>query len=150
MSEPFKVLEEKLLRGGIAPRHVKRYLRELGEHLSDITEAQTSAGHDAPTAAARARAALGPDQELADAMLKRSDFRSLSARFPWLVFGVLPVLALSLAMPWQILVLLVVKNLSAPLCSSRWNRRCCSRAISFWCLPSCCCSYLSPGGNAFR
>ncbi len=47
-------------------------------------------------------------------MLKRRDFRSLSARFPWLVFGVLPVLALSLAMLWHILVLVVLKNLSAP------------------------------------
>ena len=72
------------------------------------------AGHDAPKAAARARAALGPDAELADAMLKRGEFRFFSARLPWLVFGVLPVLALSLAMPWHILVLLVLKNLSAP------------------------------------
>jgi len=112
MSTPFKALEDRLLRGGIAPRHVKRYLRELGEHLTDITEAQAAAGHDAPTAAARA--ALGPDEELADAMLKRRGFRSLCARFPWLVFGVVPVLALSLAMPWHILVLVVLKTLSAP------------------------------------
>ena len=114
MSAPFEALEDRLLRGGIAPRHVKRYLRELDEHLSDITEAQAAAGHDSPTAAARARAALGPDEELAHAMLKRSDFRSLSARFPWLVFGVLPVLGLSLAMPWHILVLIGLKRLSAP------------------------------------
>jgi hypothetical protein len=113
MSALFKALEDRLLRGGIAPRHVKRYLRELDEHLSDIAEAQAAAGHDAPTAAARARAALGTDEELADAMLKQRDFRSLSARFPWLVFGVLPVLALSLAMPWLILVLIVLKKLSA-------------------------------------
>ena len=47
-------------------------------------------------------------------MLKRREFRSLTARFPWLVFGVLPVLALSLAMPWHILVLVVLKTTSAP------------------------------------
>ena len=111
MSAPFEALEDRLLRGGIAPRHVKRYLRELDEHLSDITDAQAAAGHDAPTAAARARAALGPDEELADAMLKRRDFRSLSARFPWLVFGVLPVLALSLAVPCHMLALVVLKKL---------------------------------------
>ncbi|MEO6078971.1 MAG: hypothetical protein ABIQ86_04230 [Steroidobacteraceae bacterium] len=114
MSAPFEVLEDRLLRGGIAPRHVKRYLSELNEHLSDITEAQAAAGHEAPTAAARARAALGPDDELADAMLKQRDFRSVSARFPWIVFGVLPVLVLSLAVPWHILVLVVLKKLSAP------------------------------------
>lgn len=114
MSAPFEVLEVRLLRGGIAPRHVKRYLRELDEHLSDHAEAQAAAGQDAPTAAARARAALGPDDELANAMLMRRDFRSLSARFPWLVFGVLPVLALPLAALWHILLLVVLKSLSAP------------------------------------
>lgn len=114
MSAPFEVLEDRLLRGGIAPRHVKRYLRELDDHLSDLAEAQAAAGQDAQTAAARARAALGPDDELADAMLKQRDFRSLGARFPWLVFGVLPVLALPLAVLWHILVLVVLKELSAP------------------------------------
>jgi hypothetical protein len=114
MSTPFEALEDRLLRGGIAPRHVKRYLRELGDHLADITEAQAAAGHDAPTAAARARAALGPDEELADAMLKRGDFRSFSARFPWLVFGVTPVLALSLAVPLHILLVVALNILTAP------------------------------------
>src|SRR5690242_4469842 len=90
----FDALEDLLLRGGIAPRHVKRYLRELGEHLADLTQAQREAGFDEADAAIRARAALGPDHELADAMLKQRDFRSLSARFPWLVFGVVPPLAL--------------------------------------------------------
>lgn len=116
MSAPFEALEDRLLRGGIAPRHVKRYLRELDEHLSDITEAQATAGHDAPTAAARARAraALGSDDELADAMLKQRYFRSLSARFPWLVFGISPVLALPLAALSCILVLVALKEFSAP------------------------------------
>jgi hypothetical protein len=91
MPAPFEALEDRLLRGGIAPRHVKRYLRELSEHLADLTEAERATGHEGPDA--RARAALGPDAELADAMLKQRDFRSLSARFPWLVFGVMPPLA---------------------------------------------------------
>ena len=82
MSAPFETLEDRLLRGGVAPRHVKRYLRELDEHLSDITEARAAAGHDAPVAAASARAALGPDEELADAMLNRRDFRTLSCPLP--------------------------------------------------------------------
>jgi hypothetical protein len=77
---------------GIAPKHVKRYLRELSEHLADLTQAQREAGFDTEDAATRARAALGQDQELADAMLKQRDFRSISARFPWLVFGVMPPL----------------------------------------------------------
>jgi hypothetical protein len=59
MSAPFEALEETLLRGGIAPRHVKRYLRELDEHLSDITEAKAAAGQAAPTATTSARAVAG-------------------------------------------------------------------------------------------
>jgi hypothetical protein len=114
MSAPFEALEETLLRGGIAPRHVKRYLRELDEHLSDITEAKAAAGQAAPTATTSARAAIGREEDLADAMLKRGDFRSLSARFPWLVFAVLPVVALSMAVPLHILLVIVLKNLSAP------------------------------------
>lgn len=114
MSAPFEAIKDKLLRGGIAPRQVKRYLRELGEHLADITQAQAAAGHDAPTAAARARAALGCDADLAEAMLKQRNFRSISARFPWLVFGVLPVLALSLAVPLYMLVLVVFETFGSP------------------------------------
>lgn len=114
MSVPFESLEDTLLRGGIAPRHVRRYLRELEEHLSDIATAQAAAGHDAQAAADRARAALGRDEDLAAAMLIQRDFRSLSARFPWLAFGMLPVLVLSLMVPLYMLVLVVLEMLNAP------------------------------------
>jgi hypothetical protein len=96
MLAPFDALRERLLRAGIAPRHVRRYLRELDEHLADLTEAQRIAGYDAADAAARAQARLGTEGELAAAMLEQDRFRSLSARFPWLVFGVLPPLGLIL------------------------------------------------------
>jgi len=86
MSGAFAGLEDRLLKGGIAPRHVKRYLRELTEHLTDLAEAQRANGLGETEAAANAKAALGPDEELADAMLKQRDFRSLAARFPWAVF----------------------------------------------------------------
>ncbi|MBV9548706.1 MAG: hypothetical protein JO256_03420, partial [Alphaproteobacteria bacterium] len=110
-SDRFANLEDLLLRGGIAPRHVRRYLRELSEHLADLTQAQREAGFDADDAAARARAALGPDQDLADAMLKQRDFRSLSARFPWLVFGLMPpfLLILGFALVMFCAVLIGVK-----------------------------------------
>jgi hypothetical protein len=94
---PFRELEDRLLRGGIAPRHVRRYLRELSEHLADLTAAQREAGFNIDDASARARAALGPDIELTDAMLKQRDFRSLAARFPWAVFGLAPVFLALLA-----------------------------------------------------
>ena len=100
----FDDLRETLLKGGIAPRHVKRYLRELSEHLADLTAAQRDAGFDADDAAARARAALGPDAELASAMLKQRDFRSLSARFPWAVFSIAPLVVMIIGTAFPVLL----------------------------------------------
>lgn len=88
----FEALREKLLKAGIAPRHVRRYLRELDDHLADLTAAEREAGYDTADAAARARARLGEDGELAAAMLARPEFKSWAARWPWLIFGVAPPL----------------------------------------------------------
>lgn len=90
MSRPFDALTETLLLAGVAPRHVRRYVRELEEHLDDLIALQNERGYDGEDAALRARALLGSDEELADAMRARPEFRSLAARAPWLVFGVIP------------------------------------------------------------
>jgi hypothetical protein len=87
---PFETVAETLLKGGVAPRHVRRYVRELDDHLGDLTERQREAGYDGDDAASRARAALGGDGELAQAMLDQPGLRSWPARLPWLVFGLLP------------------------------------------------------------
>lgn len=92
MPQPFEELQERLLRGGIAPRHVRRYRRELEDHFSDLLALQSERGYDEPDASLRARALLGNDDELAEAMLATKRFRSLTARAPWLVFGILPPL----------------------------------------------------------
>jgi hypothetical protein len=92
LHEPFEHLRETLLQGGVAPRHVRRYLAELREHLQDLTTQQQAAGHDPQDAVLRARALLGSDGELAAAMLEQKQFRSLAARAPWAVFLLLPPL----------------------------------------------------------
>jgi hypothetical protein len=89
----FDNLRERLLLGGVAPRHVRRYLRELNEHLDDLTREQRDAGYDGEDAAIRARARLGGDEELASAMLAQKRFRSWAARAPWAVFLFLPPVA---------------------------------------------------------
>jgi hypothetical protein len=94
---PFETLREALLKGGVAPRHVRRYLAELSEHLDDLTAQQCEAGYDAEDAAIRARAKLGSDTELAGAMLEQKRFHSLAARAPWAVFGLLPPIAAMVA-----------------------------------------------------
>jgi hypothetical protein len=89
----FDNLRERLLLGGIAPRHVRRYLRELREHLDDLIREQREAGYDGEDAAMRARARLGRDDELAGAMLEQKQFRSIAVRAPWAVFLFLPPVA---------------------------------------------------------
>ena len=111
----FANLEDRLLRGGIAPRHVKRYLRELDEHLADLIQSQREAGHDEQAALLRARARLGPDAELAEAMLSQRDFRSFSARFPWAVFGLLPPLGVILGVALPVLLIAVGAKLATLL-----------------------------------
>lgn len=87
---PFEAVAETLLKGGVAPRHVRRYVRELDDHLGDLTERQREAGYDGEDAHLRARARLGEDAELAQAMLEQPGMRSWPARLPWLVFAALP------------------------------------------------------------
>jgi hypothetical protein len=89
----FGNLRETLLKGGVAPRHVRRYLDELRDHLDDLTAMERQSGHDGGQAAARARVRLGGDRELAAAMLEQKQFRSWAHRAPWLVFLLLPPLA---------------------------------------------------------
>lgn len=112
MPQPFEALQERLLRAGIAPRHVRRFRRELEDHFSDLLALQKERGYDEPEASSRARALLGDDEELADAMLACRRFRSLTARAPWLVFGLLPPL---LIIGLMLVVGLSMAAVAAPL-----------------------------------
>ena len=44
MAKQFNELRECLLRAGVAPRHVRRYLSELGDHLADLKAEERKAG----------------------------------------------------------------------------------------------------------
>ena len=122
MPEPFEALGERLLRAGVAPRHVRAYLAELREHLVDLTEQECAAGGDPREAAGRARGALGDDETLAGAMLSCPGVRSLTARAPWLVLGLLPPFLMLLAMMITVILLIAVpshKGLVTPLAMYR-------------------------------
>jgi hypothetical protein len=97
-------LREKLLRAGIAPRHVRCYLGELRQHFDDLVRAETGNGLQGEAAFAAARARLGSDNDLAAAMLAQPELRSISARFPWAVFGIAPVVSLGLLIVVAVLV----------------------------------------------
>lgn len=93
----FGDLSERLLRAGVAPRHVRRYLRELSEHLADLRAEEERAGRSGADAAARARARLGNVEHLAQAMIERPQLRAWSARAPWAMFSAGPLLFLGAA-----------------------------------------------------
>lgn len=91
MHEPALLnVRERLLRAGIAPRHVNRYVAELRDHLADLVTRERAAGHDLPAAMARAEAILGTESQLVQAMMDRGAPRSLASKAPWAVFGILP------------------------------------------------------------
>ena len=94
MSQRFDDLKERLLRAGIAPRHVQRYLRELGDHFDDLVSEETAKDVSRDAAETAARRRLGGDHALAAALLARPELRSFTARYPWAVFCIGSVLTL--------------------------------------------------------
>jgi hypothetical protein len=92
MPQPrFDRLSERLLRAGIAPRHVRRTVRELSDHFDDLVCEEKADGAARELAETRALSRLGHDEDLAQAMLARPELRSLTARYPWAVFGLAPL-----------------------------------------------------------
>lgn len=92
MSTPeFDALREQLLRAGIAPRHVRRYVGELRDHFEDLVREEIANGMSKSVARVHARQRLGSDSDLAAVMLARPDLRSLAARHPLAVFTLGPV-----------------------------------------------------------
>ena len=98
-------LQERLLHAGVAPRHVRRYLTELREHLADLTAEEERAGRNPAEAAALALTRLGPMDELARTMIEQPELRSVTARAPWAVLGAGPLLGLVVG--WGIALLIL-------------------------------------------
>jgi len=87
----FDILREQLLRAGIAPRHVRRYIGELRDHFDDLVREEVASGASQRVAEIQARKRLGNDSDLAAVVLSRPDLRSLTARHPLAVFTLGPV-----------------------------------------------------------
>ena len=85
MATQFHELRERLLRAGVAPRHVRRYLGELADHLADLTEEEQRAGRNLIEARSAALVRLGKTEDLARAFLEQRQFQSWSARAPWVM-----------------------------------------------------------------
>lgn len=85
-------LKESLLRAGLSPRHVERYLRELSEHHRDIAEDLQRSGLGRAEAHRAAQQRLGHRDALLLPMLADRRFRSAVSRFPALFYLALPLL----------------------------------------------------------
>ena len=68
----FENVREQLLLAGIAPRHARRYVTELREHLADLVAQERATGLEVAPAEERARSLLGSDAQLAEAMIRTS------------------------------------------------------------------------------
>lgn len=84
-------LAERLLRGGVGLRHVRRALRELRDHRADLVSRAIDQGQDREGAIREARVELGDREDLARQMLARPELRSRARRFAWLWFLLGPV-----------------------------------------------------------
>jgi hypothetical protein len=94
MPRPLEDVREQLLRAGISPRYARRYVREMREHLTDLTERELASGLGAEEAGERAMAILGGDAVLTKTVIDRGAPRSFAARAPWATLAVLPVMLL--------------------------------------------------------
>lgn len=97
MPRQFPELRERLLQAGVAPRHVRRYLKELADHLADLRAEEVRAGHGRAEAESAALWRLGRIDDLAKAMIERRELHAWSARAPWAIFGLAPIISLAAA-----------------------------------------------------
>jgi hypothetical protein len=88
-------LREILLRAGVAPRQVRRYLTELTDHLADLSAEEERAGRSRTDAESEALARLGSIDHLAKAMINQRQFQAWSVRAPWAMFGLGPLFLLA-------------------------------------------------------
>jgi hypothetical protein len=92
--DEFSLLAEKLLRSGVAPRHVGRLVEELESHLAALEQEETDAGKSIGQARASARERLGSDELLIRSVTARPQLLSWGARQPFLTCALGPLMAL--------------------------------------------------------
>jgi hypothetical protein len=95
MANSFDELRERLLRAGVAPRHVRRYLNELTDHLADLKAEEERSGRNRADAESAALMRLGQMDDLAKAMIEQRQFQSWCVRAPWAVLGLAPLCLLA-------------------------------------------------------
>jgi len=75
-------LRNTLLQGGVAYKHVKRFIGELKDHSADLEREATNNGSDLLTAKGEANTRIGDPELLVQEMLQRPELKSYAARYP--------------------------------------------------------------------
>jgi hypothetical protein len=105
-------LRMRLLRGGVAPKHVKRTLKELMHHFADLEQKALSEGLSQSDAAAQAAEQLGDPKLIIEEALARPELRSWAYRWPWGIYGIFPVVLLALFVVGSILAVVSVLDVA--------------------------------------
>lgn len=95
-------LRRAMLRGGVAPRYVRRTVAELQQHFQDLEQQALASGADQDEARRQARRRLGDENTLLDSILSRHELKSWSARYPRSIYLLSPIAALILVMALSI------------------------------------------------
>lgn len=134
--------QQRLIQGGISPRHARRLLREFAEHRADIVAERGNLGENLAAAQAAAAARLGSEERFVDAALARPELRSWVRRRPWAAFAVAPLLTFASAFVLFLLGLAVLfewrkahdYTLSAASPTIHWLTEC-ANIFLLWALP---------------
>ncbi|MGM0633957.1 MAG: hypothetical protein ACQETO_12395 [Pseudomonadota bacterium] len=103
-------LRRAMLRGGIAPRYVRRTVNELQQHFQDLVDKALADGASPLEAEHRARTALGDERTLLDNVMNRDELKSWSAKYPRSVPLLAPLAALILFLGLSIAGSLALAN----------------------------------------
>lgn len=107
-------LGERMLRAGIAPRHVRRLLAELETHYAALVEEELALGQPPAAARSAARARLGSDDDIVNKTREQPSLRSWGARWPLAICGAAPVLGLLASAVLLMLALVAVFSVASP------------------------------------
>jgi hypothetical protein len=111
-TQRFAGLSRRLLRAGVAPRHVKRLIAELEAHFADIVSELRSTGRSQAESESQAAVRLGSEDVLVANIIARPELQSWARQWPWLAFVLVPLLALPLQFVLSMLAAIGVLNFS--------------------------------------
>ncbi|MDJ0749612.1 MAG: hypothetical protein QNJ11_09005 [Woeseiaceae bacterium] len=96
MREPeFRVLAERLIDAGIAPKHVHRTVNEMRDHYEDLVEAGLEQGLERAMAQEQAMRQLGQFDDFVHEMALHPELKGWASRYPRAAIVVYPLACLA-------------------------------------------------------